>query len=152
MTEERICRWPEMRCPHTFRRTQQRASSSLAKPCACSSSLPAVEGHLVCPSHHSWHPSLTGSSVQPCPTAYTLGSPVPCGPATTTSGLLLLLSCFPTGLRVLVLCEGEMSALLSMITESWTKELRQIQSAALFHRLDLERVISSMQTQVLFRF
>ncbi|CAL5227089.1 g9995 [Coccomyxa viridis] len=43
---------------------------------------------------------------------------------------------------------GEMSALLSMITESWTKELRQIQSSALFHRLDLERVISSMQTQV----
>ena len=43
---------------------------------------------------------------------------------------------------------GEVSALLSMIMESWTKDLRQIQSAAIFHRLELERVISSMQTQV----
>ena len=50
------------------------------------------------------------------------------------------------------LSEGEMTALLSMIMESWIKDLRQIQSAAVFHRLEFERVISSMQTQVHVRY
>ena len=82
------------------------------------------------------------------------GSCVPCKSVSTMSSLsdvFMLPQCsgwHPTGLKVLILCLGEMSVLLSMITESWTKELRQIQSAAIFHRLDLERVISSMQTQV----
>lgn len=43
---------------------------------------------------------------------------------------------------------GETSALSSLNTEAWTRELRQIQSAATFHRLELECAISSMRTQV----
>jgi hypothetical protein len=42
-----------------------------------------------------------------------------------------------------------MSALSSLNTEAWTVELRQIQSAATFQRLELERSISFMRTQVL---
>ena len=57
-----------------------------------------------------------------------------------------------TGLRAFMLHEGEMSAFLNVLTESWTKALRQIQGAAIFRRLELEHVIGSMQTQVDDRF
>lgn len=50
-----------------------------------------------------------------------------------------------------LVCAGETSTLANLDTESWTRDLRQIQGRPTFQRLDLERVIAYMRVQVCSR-